>query len=297
MATQTVATAVGIHRVLVAVDFSEASERALRHAITITRSYGAKFYLTHVVSAMGFKLAGGDATELAMEGAEHDLRSLEEVLATTGALNGIQHESEVCHGEVWQELERVANEKHVDLVVVGTRGRTGLRKLALGSVAEEVFQHSLCPVLTVGPRVPSDLPANATLRHILYPTDLSEESAVAAGYAESLARQHGARLTIVHIAERPGDATTDKREREFEARFRKHAPGRRPHDWTFRTQLGRGDETILELAEEGRGGLIVLGLRSPLSSAHPHGWPHAYKVACEASCPVLTVRCDGEFQP
>ena len=179
MATQTVATAVGIHRVLVAVDFSEASERALRHAITITRSYGAKFYLTHVVSAMGFKLAGGDATELAMEGAEHDLRSLEEVLATTGALNGIQHESEVCHGEVWQELERVANEKHVDLVVVGTRGRTGLRKLALGSVAEEVFQHSLCPVLTVGPRVPSDLPANATI--FLSAVDMKDGKLVATG--------------------------------------------------------------------------------------------------------------------
>jgi nucleotide-binding universal stress UspA family protein len=296
MATQTVATAVGIHRVLVAIDFSEASDKALRHAVAIARSYGAKFYLTHVASAMGFTLAGGDAAALAADGADRDLRRLEENLAKTGALDGIQHEIEVCQGEVWQQLERVIEEKHVDLVVVGTHGRTGLRKVAFGSVAEAVFRHSICPVLTVGPFAPSDPPAHAVLRHILYPTDLSEESAVAAGYAESLARQHGARLTVVHIAERPGDAKTDEREREFEANFRKHAPGRRPHDWTFRTQLGPIDKTILELAEEGHVGLIVLGLRSPLSSARPNGWPHAYKIACEACCPVLNVRCDAEFR-
>ena len=297
MSTQGVATAVGIHRVLVAIDFSETSERALRHAIAIAHSYGARFYLTHVVSALGFTLAGGDAVAKASEVAERDLRNLEDALAASGSLNGIQHEAEVCEGEVWKQLEQIVEKKQVDLVVVGTHGRTGLRKVAFGSVAEAVFGHSTCPVLTVGPRAPADPPPNAKLRHILYPTDWSEESAGAAGYAESLARQHGARLTIVHVAERASDTTSDEREREFEANFRRHAPGRLPHDWTFRTQLGPIDETILDLADEGRVGLIVLGVRSPDSLVHRRGWPHAYKIACEASCPVLTVRCDTGLRP
>ena len=229
MSSQMVAATVGIHRVLVAVDFSETSEKALHHALAIARSYGARVYLTHVVSALGFTLSGGDTVAMATEVAERDLSTLEESLATAGTLNGMQHETLVCQGEVWKELERVVREKSVDMVVVGTRGRTGLSKVAFGSVAEAVFRHSTCPVLTVGPCAPSDPPPNARLRHILYPTDFSEESAGAAGYAESLARQHGARLTIVHVAERPGDATIDEREREFEANFRKHAPGLLPH--------------------------------------------------------------------
>lgn len=297
MSSQMVPAAVGIHQVLVAVDFSETSEKALHHAVAIARSYGARFYLTHVVSALGFTLSGGDTIAMATEAAKRDLSSLEESLVAAGTLSGVQHETEVCHGEVWKELDRVVRGKKVDMLVVGTRGRTGLSKVAFGSVAESIFRHSSCPVLTVGPCAPSDPPPNARVRHILYPTDFSEESAGAAGYAESLARQHGARLTIVHVAERPGDAAAEEREREFEANFRRHAPGRLPHDWTFRTQLGPIDETILELAEEGRVGLIILGLRPQPSLRHPHGWPHAYKIACQACCPVLTVRGDTTFRP
>jgi nucleotide-binding universal stress UspA family protein len=292
-----VPAAVGIHQVLVAVDFSETSEKALHHAVAIARSYGARFYLTHVVSALGFTLSGGDTIAMATEAAKRDLSSLEERLVAAGTLSGVQHETEVCHGEVWKELDRVVREKNVDILVVGTRGRSGLSKVAFGSVAEAIFRHSSCPVLTVGPCAPSDPPPNARVQHILYPTDLSEESAGAAGYAESLARQHGARLTIVHVAERPGDAAAEERERGFEANFRRHAPGHLPHDWTFRTQLGPIDETILELAEEGRVGLIILGLRPQPSLRHPHGWPHAYKIACQACCPVLTVRGDTAFRP
>lgn len=61
---------VDLKRVLVATDFSAASEKALRHAIAIARSYGAKFYLAHVVSALGFKLAGGDTAAMAADAAK-----------------------------------------------------------------------------------------------------------------------------------------------------------------------------------------------------------------------------------
>jgi hypothetical protein len=102
---------------------------------------------------------------------------------------------------------------------------------------------------------------------------------------------------VFHVAERPSDAITDQREREFEQNLRKHAQGHPPHDWTFRTQLGPIDETILDLAHQGRVDLIILGLRSQSSSRHSHGWPHAYKIACEAPYLVLSVRADTGFTP
>jgi nucleotide-binding universal stress UspA family protein len=285
-----------ISRVLVGIDFSESSEKALRHAIAISRSYSAKFYFAHVVSSLGFAMAGPEALAMAAEATSRDIQKLETFLVQTGALTGIQYEAMVLQGEPWHELKRVAEEQNVDLIVVGTHGRTGLSKIALGSVAEAVFRHAQCPVLTLGPCAPADAPPNAKVRHILCPVDLSPESAHAAAYAASLAREHEARLTIVHVVERREDAQTDQQERDFEVHLRKHLPGEWPHNWTFRTQLGPIDQTILDLAEEGRVGLIVLGVRASHSFVHPHGWPHAYKVACEACCPVLTIRCDTELE-
>jgi nucleotide-binding universal stress UspA family protein len=282
---------VGIHRILVAIDFSESSEKALRHAIAISRSYRASFHLVHVVSSLAYAMVGPDAKSMAAEAASRDMKLLEQHLSQAGAFAGISHKATVCEGEVWQELQRIIEDQNVDLVVVGTHGRTGVRKIAFGSVAEAVFRHATCPVLTVGPCAPADPPLNAQLRHILYPTDLSVESAQAASYVVSLARQHGARLTLVHVVERYTGAANEAQEQEFEAQFRSQVSGEFPHNWTFRTQVGPVDQTILELADQGRVGLIVLGLRSPRSFVHPHGWPHAYKIACEACCPVLTIRC------
>ncbi len=292
MASTVVSAKVQFRKVLVAIDFSESSQKALRYAVTIARSYGAKFYMVNVVSALGFKMAGPDATAMAEEVVSHDIQNLETFLAESGALSGIEHHAVVKkNGEVWKTLEAFIEENDIDLTVVGTHGRSGLSKIAFGSVAEAVFHHSICPVVTVGPDAPEMPPANAKLTHILYPTDLSPESACAAAYTVSLALQHDARLTIVHIVDQPALMTTDQQERDFEDHLRESAGGELPHNWTFRTQLGRIDDTILELAEQGRVGLIVLGLRSFHTLRKPHNWPHAYKIAVEACCPVLTIRC------
>jgi nucleotide-binding universal stress UspA family protein len=279
-------------RVLVATDLSQSSEKALHHAIAIARRYGAKFYLAHVVPSPSFTLAG-DAIAPAAEAAARDVKRLESKLLETGALAGIQHEVVVRQGSVWQQLEQFIEQEHVDLVVAGTHGRTGLRKLVLGSVAEEIFRHSSCPVLTVGPRAPNDPPPH--LSHVLYPTDLSAESAQAARYAVSAAKEHGARLTLLHVIERlEGEAAGD-RERVIsvlEARLREFLPfgDDLPYNLNVRVEIGPIDETILGFAGEQGADLIVLGLRSPDTFVDHLGWLHAYKIVCEACCPVLTGR-------
>lgn len=290
MASHAIAAQIALHRILVAIDFSPCSDKALHHAITIARGYGAKFYLMNVVSGLGFKMAGPEASALAEEVVSRDIEKLENYLAESGALTGIEHEAVVRkNGDIWKTLESFIEENQIDLAVVGTHGRTGLRKMAFGSVAEAVFRHASCPVVTVGPYAPA-IPESAKVRHILYPTDMSAETAHASSYAISLAREHDSRLTVVHVAERFDRMTTDAEERAFEEKFREYAGGEMPHNWTFRTQLGPIDQTILELAEQGRVGLIVLGLRPSRSVRHPHVWPHAYKIASESSCPVLTIR-------
>jgi len=290
MSSSPVTTEIGIHRVLAAIDFSPSSIKALNHAIEIARIYGARFYLAHVVSSIGYVMVGADAVVAAVDSAAQELRELEQRLSRTGALTGLPHEMLVCRGDIWQQLGQVVKEQGIDLIVLGTQGKTGLRKLALGSVAESVFQHALCPVLTVGPCAPADPPLHGALNHILYPTDLSPESAKAAAYAVSLAREHGAELTIVHVLEKSEAGRGAEDAREFAARFQCQIPGDLPHKWWYERQFGLVDQTILTLARERHVGLIVLGLHSRRPFIHPHSWLHAYKIVSEACCPVLTIR-------
>jgi nucleotide-binding universal stress UspA family protein len=88
-----------------------------------------------------------------------------------------------------------------DLLVLGTHGRGGVKKVLLGSVSEEMVYSAHCPVLTVGPDVsPKPMP-ELRLRRILCATDLLPSSAKALAYALWMAQQEHAQLTVLHSIE------------------------------------------------------------------------------------------------
>jgi len=183
----------------------------------------------------------------------------------------------------------------VDLVVVGTHGRTGIRKLLLGSVAEEIFRLAPCPVLTVELRAHRDVPAQAVLRHILYATDFTPTAERAAAYATSLAQEHQVRLTLLHVVP---EATQASRQNTgllrtfFAKRLRQLVPPEADLrcDPQFVVEFGSPADGILKVAAEGQADLVVLGVRR--SANFPGHLPPAtaYQVVCQAQCAVLTVR-------
>ncbi len=198
-----IASAVGLRlkSVLVATDFSETSEKAIRHALAITRHYDAKFYLAHVVSGLGYVIAGPEALELASERASREAQQLEHNLIENGSLAGLDHEFIVCQGIIWEELQKIISQKNIDLVVLGTHGRRGFGKLLLGSVAEQVFRHAGCPVLTVGPSSFRDsrVEGSSTSRTFLFATDFGRASVRAVPFAISAANHFGAQLVFLHV--------------------------------------------------------------------------------------------------
>jgi nucleotide-binding universal stress UspA family protein len=96
-------------------------------------------------------------------------------------------------------LSSMIQRENVDLVVVGTRGRGGLKKLVLGSVAEEVLRRAACPVLTVGPNVAPADPERTEFKTILFATDFGPASDRAFAYALSLAEDCQAKLVLLHM--------------------------------------------------------------------------------------------------
>jgi len=287
---------ISLDRVLVATDFSEVSEKALHHAVAIARRYGAKFYLVNIVSSHGFYLAGCEAIVQATDLALKETRHLESRLVKNGVLAGLRHEAVVASGNIWEELKRITAAECIDLIVIGTQGRSGLSKIVMGSTAENIFRHASCPVLTVGPCAPSDPWARATLHHILFPTDLSGESAQALPYAISLATEHKAQLMLLHAVEQiTGEARHDQRRviAALEGEMRELLPansGLNKLDVECEVAEGPVDDTILEVAHQKSSDLIIMGLRSATNFADRLAWSHAYKIVREACCPVLTIR-------
>lgn len=312
----TVAQAIEVHlkSVLIATDFSGASEKPLRHALAIARRYGAKFYLAHVISSRGFTIAGPDTVIAAADAVWRDARRLDEDLVKSGALAGLRHEVIVRQGEVWEELEKIIRQEHVDLVVIGTHGRRGLGKLLLGSVAEQIFRHADCPVLTVGPGSFQEAPIEGTrpIRPFLFATDFGEASLHALPFAISSANLFGAKLALLHVVAgvpipegnrwyTAGDVMRMQENarvaslRRLEELTRNATLEVKPE---FIVEFGSASpvsKKIMEAAENLRVDVIIMGLHrsTHVGTAAHMPWATAYEVVCAADCPVLTVRSAG----
>ena len=119
-------------------------------------------------------------------------------------LTGLEHETIVDWSiDLWDAVQKTIKEKHIDLIVMGTHGRTGADKFFMGSVAEEIFRRSPVPVLTIGPDVRSSVHTGGRFHRVLFPTDFTDASLGAAPYAISLAQENNARLVLLHVMRTP----------------------------------------------------------------------------------------------
>jgi nucleotide-binding universal stress UspA family protein len=303
------AESVELRNILVATDFSAASAPSIHQALALARRHHARVCLTHVVSALSFTLVGPDAVDLAVSTAARDIHELERQLLASGELSGLRHKAIVCHGIVWQELERLVQEEGADLLVVGTHARQGLRKLALGSVAEEIFRHATCPVLTVGPGAEDRFPVETEADNgpVLLATDFGAASRSALGHAISFANEQKVQLVLVHIIPPytaldnpfgfPGlDAAhlQDQARAEDLRRIQEMLPLDEPmaREPRYVVEFGVPAPAILATAAAAKAQLIVMGLNRParLSAPSHFPWAVAYEVVCGAQCPVLTIR-------
>jgi nucleotide-binding universal stress UspA family protein len=288
-------TRVNLSTILIATDFSPASDRALEYALAIARRYDSHIYVVHAIRPDLYTLTPPEASvgmvELVHQAAEQEMAEL----LISGRLREVPHQVVIEEGDVWTVLSRLASSYDANLIVLGTHGRAGFEKIFLGSVAERVFRLSELPVLTVGPRVAKQPTIEEELKQIVYATDFSEISRRALPYALSLAQEHQAALTLLHVAENAEEVSPAAREhlrQSFNARLKAMLP---PGSdlWCypkFEVHFGFAVEGILQTCAALKADLLVLGIRGG-GSALGHLPPaRAYQIVSQAACPVLTVR-------
>jgi nucleotide-binding universal stress UspA family protein len=137
-----------LHAILHPTDFSDRSQYAFELACRLARDSGARLIVLHVVQSPPFITHG--EMEKALQQAEGYRRELDDKLHNLRSPDsGVGMEYRLQDGEPVAEILRAAAECDCDLIVLGTHGRTGFRRLLLGSVAEQVLRRAGCPVLTV----------------------------------------------------------------------------------------------------------------------------------------------------
>jgi universal stress protein A len=140
-----------IKKVVVAVDFSEHSRKAVDMAVEVASSFGASIDLIHVFEmpippVTPYELVLPD--NFITEARESVLRELETVKADIQG-RGVSVESHLGDAPAYVAINELAEQVGADLIVMGTRGNTGIKHVVLGSVAERTLRHAECPVLTV----------------------------------------------------------------------------------------------------------------------------------------------------
>ena len=195
------------NRILVPIDFSRRSLKAIPYALAVSRQFGADVHLLHVVDTTQYPPPTLLTLPLVPQ-AELNRRLMKRLKAiaskyrTKGNVSAIEPRI----GTAYEEICATAQEVKADLIVIATHGHTGYRHIFLGSTAERVVQHSSCPVLVA--RVHARHWNGATdprtrtgfqLRRILAPTDFSECSRAGSDYGLQLAHDFKAELRLIHV--------------------------------------------------------------------------------------------------
>lgn len=141
-----------IQKVLVPIDFSDYSIQALRYAVDLVKIFGAKMVLTYVIEpfvyAADFTMAQAAIPDIESDTKEHALTELNKLIDNEIG-NDIETEVAIRTGKPFMEINDLASEEDIDLIIIATHGHTGVEHLLFGSTAEKVVRKAPCPVLTL----------------------------------------------------------------------------------------------------------------------------------------------------
>jgi nucleotide-binding universal stress UspA family protein len=282
--------------ILVATDLSDL-DHLMPFALKQGSETGARLILLHVLATTSAITADASGmpyydTVGALEVAEQMLRPWCE----TAGRRGIRCDVLVREGHATQQIAAAVRQFKADRVLLGTRSRSKIGKLLLGSVAEQVLRSVYLPVITVGPE--AHLPVDrGEERVVLHATTLRETSRPSAALACQIAAAQNAKLVLLHVLppidvmERKGLPTGMDSSAMLELRILAEETGARCCSSVEPVVVhGNPSIEILATASERRAGLIVLGATNRVAFESLTRDRTVYRVLAHARCPVLTLR-------
>jgi nucleotide-binding universal stress UspA family protein len=295
-----------IKNVLAPIDFSERSFEALEIARGVAKRFGAELHLAHIYEP-DFPMTTVMAMPLALPpvqvgpGVRRHLRDA----AKKFGLELVPGNYHAVEGRPADEICELARRHAIDLIVVSTRGNTGLKHLVLGSTAERIVRYSPCPVLVVHQKKQNGRAGNGavTFGKILVPIDFSACSLKGLEYAKGLARQFGSKLVLLSSVAFQYYITSDEYARydlpllmqqAEKASRRQMRELIQDTDWEGidvrpSLQIGHAGQQICARAMDDEVDLIVTSTHGTTGFKHILVGSTAEYVVRHAGCPVLVV--------
>jgi nucleotide-binding universal stress UspA family protein len=291
--------------ILCATDFSDFSNHTVGHGVALAREFDARLIICHVIDLSSVAIYG----EFQLDPVGQQNRIMEDANAQLEALAGDQPvawEPLITVGKPADEISRAVEEKNIDLVITATRGRSGFKRLILGSVTERLMRTLTCPLLVV--RSPEHELVNppeqkVQLQKILVGCDFSPDSGRAFDHGLSLAQEFQAELHLAHVIEPPVQPNLLKEEtwvsgeiqedyhNQLIQKLKDMVPGEAANWCTPQTSIMEGQpyDELVKYADTRDIDMIVLGVRG-------HGLVKTLflgsttdRVIRNSPCPVLSV--------
>ena len=281
-----------IKRILVPVDFSDASKKAVNYGMSLALQFDSELFLANIVPF------------------DRDLYEKAKVklfeLIPKHIWERLDFETIVKSGDVRDEILGIVNDRQVDLVVMGSHGRGYFQRMVLGSVTERMLRKLPVPVLTVSHLDDAHVihtPAIVPLKRILYASDLGGDSDAGLQFAVRLARGLDAHLTVAHVIDPMGAGFLNEQTigymPEYAAKLRAEAAEYLNRFITVQTDgsvpittvLGEGTPSIVinQIAEESKADLIVINLHGKRAIERALLGSTAERVIRTAALPVLAL--------
>lgn len=201
-------------KILVPTDFSKTAQTAIDVARDIAKKSGATIILLHVIEetssdAGSFSVTGQMNLEGDMEDRLFMLKMIErakkqmEKTVTDPRLDGVKVKRELRIGSPFHGMTTIIAEHKVDLVVMGTSGRSDIESMVIGSNTEKVVRHAACPVLTINKR-----PSTANFKNIVYATAMNKDEEVFSRFVKKAQEMYDSTIHLVRI-NTPGNFQRD----------------------------------------------------------------------------------------
>jgi nucleotide-binding universal stress UspA family protein len=313
---------IDIKKILVPTDFSETAARAVNHAGLLARVFGAKLTLLNVLDTASLmeRITPGTSDDMPGDMPEELVSAQQEIykyveeyadqrLEETAKGDFVctlpECESLVLKGSPPSEtIVKYAKSNDIDLIAMGTHGRTGISEWFFGSTTERVLRIAPCPILAVGPNAEQH-PKEEVFDHILFPFDLSEAARHALRYACAFAEKYSAQLHLLHVIEYrnlPESYTVQGNEifrevsnleekvlGQMEKEVSELYGGSHSLNVEFTVEEGKPFEQIIEFSAANKVKLIIIG-NTGVNETHGHRLGStAENVMPRAECPVLVV--------
>jgi nucleotide-binding universal stress UspA family protein len=293
-------------KILCTSDFSDLANDAIPYGVDLANAFGAKLYLCHVIDLTSVAMYGEAIT--AFEEQQKRMRTYAlDQLSQLMAGKDVDWEPLIATGHVAETIAHLAADKDVELVVSANRGRSGLKRLILGSVTGRLMRVLPCPILIVrSPGADSQTVAEQGIRYrrILVGCDFSSDSALAFEYGLSLAQEFQAEFHLAHVIEPAaykdllkstaewGEMSEKDLREQLNEKLIQMVPEEAHACCSAKTALlaGQPHEELTKYALVQDVDLIVLGVRGRSLVENPFVGSTTARAVREAPCPVLSVR-------